>query len=291
MLRPPLLHRPIVRRVSTLGFAFCGFWTMCAAALAEEGGPELFGIPGYENGMSSAECQPVVHDGDSTWFPRRFDEVELRQLRSMEPAHPWPVVQQDPYDQPAPAPPAAGTVCGVIIDGSRRYHLETFESTDAARMAGAEVTHTGACGACSSLQDLAVYAGITDLTAPVRECALRGTLGRGGAVLECLEEIGFSEACAAAWYHNVQNTRRECAGICLRSLDAPYNDPDGSLNRCLACDEDESGAVFAAIAGRTRRNSGLPSSICRPADEVVRLTHDYPLDQSVAESSDPQPRP
>jgi hypothetical protein len=44
----------------------------------------------------------------------------------------------------------------------------------------------------------------------------------------------------------------------------------------LQCDEDRSGAVFKAIAGRTRRNSGLPSAICRPCSTVTPLVHVYP---------------
>jgi len=50
---------------------------------------------------------------------------------------------------------------------------------------------------------------------------------------------------------------------------------DGKLNECLQCDEDRSGPVFKAVAGRTRRNSGIQSSIRRPADEVSPVAHDY----------------
>ncbi len=51
--------------------------------------------------------------------------------------------------------------------------------------------------------------------------------------------------------------------------------PDGSLSPCIACDEDKSGPVFKAVAGRTRRNSGIPNAICRPCDQVQPLVHDY----------------
>ena len=72
--------------------------------------------------------------------------------------------------------------------------------------------------------------------------------------------------------------QEHCREICLNSmLDAePYNQEDGSLNQCLQCDEDVSGAVFKAMAGRTRRNSGLASAICRPCDTVWRIQHNYP---------------
>ena len=48
-----------------------------------------------------------------------------------------------------------------------------------------------------------------------------------------------------------------------------------TLNRCLECDERESGPVFKSWAGRTRRNSGLTSAINRPADSLARLSQDF----------------
>ena len=59
------------------------------------------------------------------------------------------------------------------------------------------------------------------------------------------------------------------------SIDEPYNLEDGSLNACLQCDEDVSGDVFKTVAGRTRRNSGLASAICRPCETVWRIEHRF----------------
>ncbi|MCU1282383.1 MAG: hypothetical protein JWM53_5929, partial [bacterium] len=53
------------------------------------------------------------------------------------------------------------------------------------------------------------------------------------------------------------------------------NQPDGTLNACLQGDEDQSGPVFEAVAGRTRRNSGLPNATCRPCSEVQPLVPAY----------------
>jgi hypothetical protein len=85
----------------------------------------------------------------------------------------------------------------------------------------------------------------------------------------------FDEPCAQVWYYNTLHTRRVCLSVCLRDLDRPYHLPDGGLNPCLACDETESGPVFKAVAGRTRRSSGLPNAMCRPCAEVRPLVHDY----------------
>ena len=91
----------------------------------------------------------------------------------------------------------------------------------------------------------------------------------------CLLELGFTPACASIWAYNVEHTRAECQEICIELLSEPYHADDGSLNACLQCDEDRSGPVFKALAGRTRRNSGLASALCRPCETVWRIGHDY----------------
>ena len=128
---------------------------------------------------------------------------------------------------------------------------------------------------CSPLQDLAVYMRQGDLTEPVRACGLMGLSGGEEAQLQCLRELGFTEPCAQIWGYNTTHTRTMCLQTCLDLLDAPYHEPDGSLNACLQCDEDLSGPVFKAVAGRTRRNTGLASALCRPCDQVRRVVHRY----------------
>jgi hypothetical protein len=201
----------------------------------------------------------------------------LEALRSKTPIEPIDV-KEDPYliwhgQQPPVAP--AGTVCGVRFERDQvHYRLATFTQPEEARTAGFSVTHFGACGTCSTLQDLAVYLETPDLTAPVRKCGFR--LSRA-ASLTCLEDLKFSTACAKTWLYNLQNTRRQCLRVCLSSWikgEAPTR-KDGSLNACLQCDEVRSGLVFKATAGRTRRNSGIRSSIPRPDAEIAPIVHDY----------------
>jgi hypothetical protein len=198
----------------------------------------------------------------------------LSALRAAVPLNPIGL-GQDPYVSwagRAPPVPAPSSVCAVRFDSDRtHYRLATFASAAEAREIGYRITHTGACGACSTLQDLAVYLERPDLTSPVRKCGMQpGTLG-------CLEALGFTHACAQIWNFNVQNTKRECFGVCMRSwMSAEASTTsDGGLNDCLQCDEDRSGPVFKAVAGRTRRNSGIRSSIQRPDDQVAHVVHDY----------------
>ena len=137
------------------------------------------------------------------------------------------------------------------------------------------VTHKGHCGTCSTLQDLATYLYDRDLTTPVRRCSAMVWFRPWSR--NCLEELGFSPPCAETWYYNAKNTAHECLWPCIYSWirKEPFNKPDGSLNDCLACDEERSGPVFHYVAGRTRRNSGIRSAIDRPEDEIYSIVHDY----------------
>ena len=135
--------------------------------------------------------------------------------------------------------------------------------------------HAWTCGACSSLADLAVYAANVDLTDPVRACGLEGIGGGSETNITCLRELGFSEACAQIWYFNTNHTREVCLGECIEHIDSSYVDETGQLNPCLNCDEENSGPIFKYFSGRTRRNSGLPSSICRPCDSITFVPHAY----------------
>jgi hypothetical protein len=173
------------------------------------------------------------------------------------------------------------TVCAVkFLDDPRTgYTLKTFPSRRRALSKGYIITHTNHCGACSTLQDLAVYIEKPDLTAPTRRCAKMLGLQRSA---DCMQEVGFTRACAEVWAYNGKNTRSQCLGRCVREyglwniLRGRYesdNQEDGSLNDCLLCDETESGPGFKYGAGRTRRNSGLRSSIQRGEDEISDVDH------------------
>jgi len=181
----------------------------------------------------------------------------------------------DPYLGMPVTDSPAGAVCGVRFEPDQvRYRLATFGGAAAAAAAGFAVTHFGACGTCSTLQDLAVYLEKPDLTAPVRRCGVHLS---AESTLQCLQDLGFSSPCAQTWLYNVLNTRRKCFSVCAWSWveDEAPTGPDGRLNSCLQCDEDRSGPIFKATAGRTRRNSGIRSSIPRPDEQIAPVVHDY----------------
>jgi hypothetical protein len=168
-------------------------------------------------------------------------------------------------------------VCAIKYKNQQRIEYETknFRYKQEAIDSGFIVTHQGRCGACSSLNDLAVYLS-GDLTTPTRKCGMLGALSAAFA-MKCLLDIGFSENCAQIWLYNTINTRKNCFAVCIAAwiLDEPFTKPDGTLNGCLECDEIKSGPIFKYFSGRTRRNSGIRSEIDRPSDEIYNVTHCY----------------
>lgn len=233
----------------------------------------LYGRPNENSGLGPDQCGPTCAcEGD--WVAPEYTSEDIAALRALELTTPFEDLLADPYETPEDFPLDDDSVCGVLVDRDT-YSLQTFDDDAAAEAAGAKVTHDGACGLCSPLQDLAAYMDNGDLTEPVRACGVRGLSEGDDAQLECLLELGFTKPCAQIWGYNTTHTRTVCLQVCLDLLDAPYHEDDGSLNACLQCDEDLSGPVFKAVAGRTRRNTGLASALCRPCEEVRQVVHRY----------------
>lgn len=238
----------------------------------------LFGAPSENSGLTSTQCSPACACQDLVFQPPVYSPSTLAQLAAQELANPPPLLSADPYDTPDLFPDQADKFCAVTSEPESplQYRLTTYNSLQAVESAGATLTHFGGCGLCSSLQDLVVYLTRTDLAGPVRECAMLGIDGTEAEVITCLQAIGFSPSCAQIWHFNTRYTRQHCLEPCLAAIDAPYHRPDGELNPCIQCDEEKSGPVFKAVAGRTRRNSGVPSALCRPCATIAPVRHDYP---------------
>lgn len=233
----------------------------------------LYGRPNENTGLSAEQCGPAC-PCQGGWQAPEYTEADIAALEALQLATPFEALDADPYATPDDHPLDDTSVCAVLVDGAS-YSLETFADDASAEAAGGKVTHDGACGRCSPLQDLAVYMRNGDLTGPVRECGILGLSEGEDAQLDCLRDLGFTDPCAQIWAYNTTHTRTVCLDVCLDLLNAPYHEEDGSLNACLQCDEDLSGPVFKAVAGRTRRNTGLASALCRPCEEVRQVVHRY----------------
>jgi hypothetical protein len=239
----------------------------------------LFGRPNAKTGLGSACCQPSIDCNGTTWTPPPYSDVFIASLVSgWKLDNPFLPLTADPYASAPPADDPPDMVCGVKPTGSagsqQTYRLVTYDSEALATADGAKPTHFGRCGVCSTLANLAVYMRENDLTEPVRACGISAG-GDFAANVACLEKLGFDLPCAQIWAYNTAHTRAVCLDLCMAALCAPYHLPDGRLNDCILCDEEKSGATFKAVAGRTRRNSGLPNALCRPCSEVRPLVHAY----------------
>jgi len=257
--------------------ASCGTDTARDAGFDECEGDVLFGRPNESTGLTSDQCKPQCSCGGRVFVAPEYTTADAEALLTWELVDPPAEIVVDPYASPAPPAGDPDHVCGVMIEPapSKRYTVATYNSQQAAVDAGAKVTHFGACGVCSSLQDLSAYMRNNDLTTPVRQCGLTFINGPLADHVQCLADLGFSRPCAQVWYYNTLHTRSMCAAPCFAGLMDKYHLPDGTLNECLLCDEQMSGDVFKAVAGRTRRNTGLPNAMCRPCSEVQPLVHAY----------------
>lgn len=178
----------------------------------------------------------------------------------------------------------SAAVCGIQFNPEKptQYQLASFENlTELEHSDGFHLTHYQSCGTCSSLQDLAIY-GSLDLTVMAKTCSKRLHISDKKS---CMQDIGFSEACAESWAYNAAKTTQSCFAVCVQEYgliallmgteSSPTTSPNGQLNACLLCDEMMSGPGFQYSAGRTRRNSGITSEINRPDDQVYIVEHDY----------------
>jgi len=169
-------------------------------------------------------------------------------------------------------------VCAIKYqdDSKIKYNIKQFDTRFEAESQGWNVTHQGKCGACSNLHDLTIFL-THDLTVEARSCGFKMVWSRKNA-LNCMKKtIGFTDSCAQIWFDNAEHSKNECFTICMWAwiTKKPNNNPDGTLNDCLQCDEDKSGTIFKYFSGRSRRNSGLISEIQRPGDTVYDLQQCY----------------
>jgi hypothetical protein len=246
------------------------------------------------------DCHCIITDGSGTCptpTPKiDFSDAMIARLASQVALNPY-LLDCNPYYVPddltivlepcLTVPPqdesliALGeeAACGIHYESyqdgvcSSEYKLQSYASFQEAEAAGAFVTHAGACGACSTTQDLAAYMKSPDLTTEGSFCAKQSILDfdRGQA---CYMNLGMTDSCANIWVYNSLNTAEKCLARCATTKNDPNNGPppECTLNDCLQCDEDVSGPNFKQFAARTRRRSGLLSSMVRPCDALVNIT-------------------
>jgi hypothetical protein len=210
----------------------------------------------------------------------------LKEFKSKKLTNPYPKFEKDPYrnqikelnEKINKTLSNSEIVCAIRYKDPilrNEYEIKNFESKTLAVENGFIVTHQGICGACSNLNDLAVYLS-GDLTTPVRKCGMLTSISNKRAK-KCLVDLGFTETCSQIWLFNAINTRKNCFKTCIVSWikNEPFADKDGNLNECILCDEVISGPIFKYFSGRSRRNSGIESEITRPGEQIYDISHCY----------------
>ena len=167
--------------------------------------------------------------------PTEFSAELLEQLKIQQPTNPFKMLCNpynhtgscgfmhcgectDPPQDQAQVDLWETAVCGLKYNMSSltddycptEYEMITYNSFDEMVADGAQQTHWGACGPCSTSQDLTVYIENPDLTGKGQECGVRGLLDPKDGV-GCFMEAGYTEECSEAWMYNVFNTRGERA--------------------------------------------------------------------------------
>lgn len=167
-----------------------------------------------------------------------------------------------------------GTVCAFDNNGPAS-NITTFPSPLSANSSGFEVLHCGACGACSSWQNLeANWKTRSNLAALSQACAKKLLFGGYNAAIQChLDTIGFDETCSKCWVEDEMCARNNCVFIYLQALMinnvGNFKVGPGTITSAT-CDESMCGPVFVPCSGATRRRMNIVSDIARPENQQCR---------------------
>ena len=171
-----------------------------------------------------------------------------------------------------------GPVCAFDNRGPES-NITTFENKEAAHDAGFLVVHCGACGACSSWENLILeYTTRDSMAALANECAKKSMFGGNDALLDCIMDdttIGFAEECAICWMEDIVCTKDNCAFIFLQAqmINNVGNFAVGENDITSASCEEAHCEVgkFVPCSGATRRRMNIISSILRPGEQQCSI--------------------
>jgi len=167
-----------------------------------------------------------------------------------------------------------GEVCAFNEIGGE---IKTFHDSNAAKSAGYTVAHCGACGQCSTWNDLRLqYTTRNFLAKESAKCAKKSLILGQNAVHACLQEepIGFSDQCASCWTADIMCARKHCAFIFLQSnmINTVSNfQVGGEIITASTCEEAMCEIEFVPCSGANRRRMNITSSITRPDKQLCNI--------------------
>jgi hypothetical protein len=174
-----------------------------------------------------------------------------------------------------------GPVCA-FDDRGPQSNITTFANKEAAHDAGFLVLHCGACGACSSWDNLIVeFSTRNTMSELANQCAQEALFGGGGndIITKCLmkPEIGFDEQCATCWMEDILCVKDHCAFIFLQSqmINNVGNFAVGPNDITSASCEEAHCEVglFVPCSGATRRRMNISKLVWHARSQELASFH------------------
>lgn len=169
----------------------------------------------------------------------------------------------------------AGPVCAFNNLGSNST-ISTFSSLAEANQAGFSVLHCGACGHCSTWDNLRIeYTTRHNLAAMAKACGQLTLFAGFEAAMQCqMNTIGFDRNCSECWVNDEVCARDNCAFVFLQSL--LINNVGNFIVApetitSATCEEAMCERVFVPCSGASRRRMNLVSSIAREESQQCSI--------------------
>eukprot|EP00980_Cylindrotheca_fusiformis_P005465 scaffold1169_cov120-Cylindrotheca_fusiformis.AAC.15 len=168
-----------------------------------------------------------------------------------------------------------GEVCAWDTAGPEA-NITTFDTVEEALTANFSIVHCGACGACSTWNDLSLqWTTRTYLADVAQDCAKKSLFGGEDAVFKCNnEDIGFTDDCAMCWTVDELCAKKNCVfiflqGVMINKLTSFEVGPNEITS--ATCDEAMCGPEFVPCSGATRRRMNIVSTIARPIEQQCTI--------------------
>ncbi|KAG7344804.1 hypothetical protein IV203_032335 [Nitzschia inconspicua] len=273
------------------------------SVICENDGDNCYGVCKLNKGQDRDKFCHCIPENQkkcppSPPIPGSYEPAFIDQLRSQVALNPFQL-NCNPFFNPLcqTSPPQTftgqqGEVCGLLYDPpnegqecSQTYSMKTYKHINKARQDGAVVTHAGACGVCSTTQDLAAFMINPNPEQKVVQCVLSvlsnpsviPTPEQLFAMLSCyMRETGFSQPCSLLWLFNGFATFQLCYQQCANAITPPLpppNDAQCQLNECLQCDTELILPTYAKFSGRRRGQSGILTATVRSCSELANIEH------------------
>jgi hypothetical protein len=178
------------------------------------------------------------------------------------------------------SPPQVGNFCGYkyeMEDGTdgcqgRGYTMQSYDTISDLESDGAHLMHRGACGVCSSAEDIWAKMETLDNISPrLTFCAVNYLTSRDfQGMVDCVYDLGYSQPCSFMWTHYTIAGALLCASECLpdanNNVVGNLDPPECEYSDCIKCTTDSFDDEHYGFTGYSGLNGGVvdrsPSHNC-----------------------------